>query len=68
LTDGEWQTSATDERVLDSISNGPGAMPASDPKLTHPQIESLVEFVRKLKVLTRVGWLIIRTAGIWAEA
>ncbi|HSE23802.1 MAG TPA: cytochrome c [Pyrinomonadaceae bacterium] len=50
LTDGEWQASVSDERLLNSINNSRGAMPAWGRKLTQAQIESLVDFVRKLKV------------------
>src|SRR6266498_1288527 len=49
LTDPEWQTSVTDERLFNSITNGRGHMPAWGKKLTEAEINSLVAYVRKLK-------------------
>jgi len=49
LTDPEWQTSVTDERLLNSITNGRGHMPAWGKKLTEAEINSLVAYVRQLK-------------------
>lgn len=49
LTDGQWQDSVTDERLFNSINNGKGKMPAYGKKLSEPQIDSLVQFVRSLK-------------------
>jgi mono/diheme cytochrome c family protein len=50
LTDGEWQANVSDERLFNSINNGRGSMPGWGKKLTQAQIESLVAYVRKLKV------------------
>jgi mono/diheme cytochrome c family protein len=49
LTDARWQSEASDERILDSIRNGRGRMPAFKDKLTTEQITSLVSYVRELK-------------------
>jgi mono/diheme cytochrome c family protein len=49
LTDARWQSEATDERILDSIRNGRGRMPAFGKKLTNEQITSLLSYVRGLK-------------------
>jgi cytochrome c oxidase cbb3-type subunit 3 len=49
LTDPEWQTSVTDERLFNSITNGRGHMPAWGKKLTEAEINSLVVYVRQLK-------------------
>jgi cytochrome c oxidase cbb3-type subunit 3 len=49
LADPEWQTSVTDERLFNSITNGRGHMPAWGKKLTEAEINSLVAYVRQLK-------------------
>jgi mono/diheme cytochrome c family protein len=49
LTDTRWQASVSDERILESISEGRGRMPAFKGKLTTEQITSLLPFVRGLK-------------------
>jgi mono/diheme cytochrome c family protein len=49
LTDDRWQERVSDERILDSIRNGRSEMPAFGKKLTEPQLESLVTFVRGFK-------------------
>jgi cytochrome c oxidase cbb3-type subunit III len=49
LTDPNWQTSVTDERLFNSITNGRGHMPAWGKKLTQAEINSLVTYVRQLK-------------------
>ena len=49
LTDPEWQTSVTDERLFNSITNGRGHMPAWGKKLTETEINLLVAYVRQLK-------------------
>jgi cbb3-type cytochrome c oxidase subunit III len=49
LTDAEWQTSVTDERLFNSISNGRGHMPAWGKKLSETEINSLVTYVRQFK-------------------
>jgi mono/diheme cytochrome c family protein len=49
LTKPEWQAEATDERIMNAIKKGPGAMPSFEKKFTQAEIESLVAFVRTLK-------------------
>lgn len=49
LTDATWQTAASDERIFNSITAGREKMPAFGKKLSKPEIESLVEYVRRLK-------------------
>src|SRR5262249_37233148 len=52
LTDTEWQADVSDERIFNSIMNGRdvrGHMPAFAKKLNEQEINSLVDFVRKLK-------------------
>lgn len=49
LTDPKWQVSVTDERLFNSITNGRGHMPAWGKKLSEPEINSLVAYVRQLK-------------------
>lgn len=52
LTDAEWQTDVSDERIFNSIMNGRnvrGNMPAFANKLNEKEAESLVTYVRSLK-------------------
>jgi mono/diheme cytochrome c family protein len=49
LTDARWQSQVSDERILESIKEGRGRMPAFGGKLTAEQITSLLSFVRGLK-------------------
>jgi mono/diheme cytochrome c family protein len=52
LTDAEWQSDVSDERIFNSIMNGRnvrGNMPAFSNKLNEKEAESLVTFVRSLK-------------------
>ena len=52
LSDAEWQTDVSDERIFNSIMNGRnvrGNMPAFSDKLNEKEVESLVSFVRKFK-------------------
>jgi len=52
LTDAQWHTDVTDERIFNSIMNGRnvrGNMPAFSDKLNEKEVDSLVNFVRKLK-------------------
>ncbi len=52
LTDAEWQTDVSDERIFNSIMNGRnvrGNMPAFSDKLNEKQVNSLVSFVRRFK-------------------
>ena len=49
LTDAEWQSRVSDERIYNVISNGRGKMPGFEKKLSLTEIESLVTFVRGLR-------------------
>ena len=52
LTDGKWQSEVSDERIFNSIMNGRnvrGNMPSFSNKLKEKEVNSLVEFVRRLK-------------------
>jgi len=49
LTDAEWQDRVSDERIYNVIANGKGKMPAFSKKLSDADINSLAEYVRKLK-------------------
>lgn len=49
LTDAQWQDRVSDERISNSINNGKGRMPAFGKKLSEPEVESLVQYVRSLK-------------------
>ena len=49
LSDAEWQGRVSDERIFNSIMNGKGKMPAYGKKLSEPEIDSLVGYVRGLK-------------------
>ena len=48
-SDAAWQREAGDERVANSITNGRGKMPKFGKKLSPPEIDSLVAYVRGLK-------------------
>lgn len=49
LADPEWQAVVSDERIFNSITNGKGKMPTFGKKLSEPEINSLVAYVRGLK-------------------
>ena len=52
LSDVQWQSEVSDERIFNSIMNGRnvrGNMPAFGQKLNEKEINSLVDFVRRLK-------------------
>ena len=50
LTDAEWQSRVSDERIFNSINNGRGSkMPGFEKKLSESQINALVGYVRQLK-------------------
>ena len=49
LTDPEWQTGVTDERLFNSITNGRGKMPAFGKKFSEAETSRLVAYVRQLK-------------------
>ena len=48
ITGAEWQNDVSDERIFNSISRGKGKMPAFK-KLSDAQIDSLVDYVRRLR-------------------
>jgi mono/diheme cytochrome c family protein len=52
LTEAQWQTDVSDERIFNSIMNGRnvrGNMPSFANKLKDKEVESLVSFIRGLK-------------------
>jgi len=52
LSDPQWQADVSDERIFNSITNGRnvrGNMPSFANKLKENEINSLVDFVRRLK-------------------
>jgi mono/diheme cytochrome c family protein len=52
LTDAQWQTDVSDERIFNSIMNGRnvrGNMPAFSDKLKENEVNSLVTLVRNFK-------------------
>lgn len=50
LTDGNWHSDVSDERIFNSINNGRGKnMPAYNKKMTEQEIESLVSYVRAMR-------------------
>jgi mono/diheme cytochrome c family protein len=49
LNDSEWQDRVSDERIFNSIMNGKGKMPGYSKKLSEPEIDALVNYVRGLK-------------------
>jgi cytochrome c6 len=49
LTDPQWQSDVSDERLFNSIMNGRGRMPGFAKKLSEEEINYLVTYVRRLK-------------------
>lgn len=52
LADPQWQADVSDERIFNSIMNGRnvrGNMPSFSNKLDEKEVNSLVDFVRRLK-------------------
>lgn len=52
LSDPQWQDDVSDARIFNSIMNGRnerGSMPPFSGKLVEKEVNSLVDFVRKLK-------------------
>ena len=52
LSDPQWQSDVSDERIFNSIMNGRnvrGNMPAFGNKLNEQEADTLVDFVRRLK-------------------
>lgn len=50
ISDPEWQSSVSDERIFNSIHNGRGKMPAFGKKLSEAEIESLGPYIRALRM------------------
>jgi mono/diheme cytochrome c family protein len=46
FTDGKWGKEVTNERLMQSITNGKDEMPAFGKKLTKPEILALIAYVR----------------------
>jgi mono/diheme cytochrome c family protein len=49
LSDRAWQDDASDERIFNAIMNGKRKMPGFSKKLSEPEIDALVSYVRALK-------------------
>ena len=49
MTDPAWQRHRSNARMIASVSNGRGQMPAFKKKLTRPEIAAAVAYVRTLK-------------------
>ena len=49
LTDANWQSDVSDERLFNSIHNGRGKMPAFKKSLSENEIDALVGLVRSLR-------------------
>jgi mono/diheme cytochrome c family protein len=49
LSDQAWQGDASDERIFNAIMNGKRKMPGFSKKLSEPEIDALVSYVRALK-------------------
>lgn len=49
LTDRAWQSETSDERMFNAIMNGKRKMPAFNKKLSEPEIDAVVGYVRSLK-------------------
>ena len=49
LTDAAWQARRSDARMIASVTNGRGEMPAFKRKLSRPEIAAAVAYVRTLK-------------------
>jgi mono/diheme cytochrome c family protein len=48
LTDRAWQDDVSDERLFNTIMNGKRKMPGFSKKLSAPEIDALVSYVRAL--------------------
>ena len=46
FTDDEWQTSVTDEQLINSITKGKKKMPKAGHKMTPEEIKAMVKYVR----------------------
>ncbi|MEO8072285.1 MAG: cytochrome c [Acidobacteriota bacterium] len=49
LTDADWQAKVSDEHIFNIITNGRKKMPTFGKKLSEEEINSLVDYIRKLK-------------------
>jgi len=49
FTDSKWQADASDERLINSITNGKEGMPAFGKKLSDSQISGLAAYVRNFR-------------------
>jgi mono/diheme cytochrome c family protein len=49
LADSGWQDRVSDERIFNSVMNGKGKMPAYGKKISEPEIDALVSYVRALR-------------------
>src|SRR5882762_4074735 len=49
FTDAKWQADASDERLINSITNGKKSMPAFGKALSESQISDLAAYVRKFR-------------------
>ncbi|MDX6712050.1 MAG: hypothetical protein QOH96_3066 [Blastocatellia bacterium] len=49
FTDSKWQADASDERLINSITNGKKSMPAFGKALSESQISGLAAFVRNFR-------------------
>lgn len=48
MTDAEWQSSRSDARMIASVTDGLGQMPAFKQKLTRQEIAAAIAYVRTL--------------------
>ena len=49
FTDTRWQTATANDEIIRAIKTGPKLMPAFEKKLSAPEIEALVAYVRAFK-------------------
>jgi mono/diheme cytochrome c family protein len=49
LTDPAWQDDVSDERMFNAIMNGKRKMPGFSKKLSEPEINALVSYIRAMK-------------------
>ena len=49
LTDVKWQEKVTDDQIAETIKKGHEKMPAFEKKLSQPEIDALVTYVRHFK-------------------
>ncbi len=46
FTDAKWQTSVTDEQLINSITNGKKKMPKQEGRLSPEEIKAMVKYIR----------------------